>query len=96
MGIRYVAVSIDSDDYLRISSGPCPTRSRRTRPCPGCGCRTRGRDGGSVRCHFQNGGRCADDRPNDDFEYVSSYLAAAVEFTEKVARENRGIVYHIG
>ena len=25
MGIRYIAVSIDADDYLRISAGPCPT-----------------------------------------------------------------------
>jgi hypothetical protein len=25
MGIRYLAVSIDLDDYLHISAGPCPT-----------------------------------------------------------------------
>jgi len=24
MGIRYLAISIDLDDYLRISAGPCP------------------------------------------------------------------------
>ncbi len=156
MGIRYVAVSIDSDDYLRISAGPCPT----------CGARPHAREPeygdpepdvlsldkswgylqhffssagldvaaglvtGNVthtsrgwishqatvapdhvqavaaelaavtedqlRCHFQNGGQWTNDRSKGDFEYVSSYLAAAVEFTEKVARENRGIVYYIG
>jgi hypothetical protein len=156
MGIRYLAISIDVDDYLRISAGPCPT----------CGARphTREPDDGmpepevldldkswgylqrlfesteleaaaelvagnvtqtsrgwishqgtvapdrvtalthelasvttdQLRNLFQENGEWANDRSEGDFDYVSSYLARAIEFTAKVARESRGIVYYIG
>ena len=32
MGIRYVAISIDADDYLHISKGPCPACGTRPHP----------------------------------------------------------------
>ncbi len=156
MGIRYLAISIDLDDYLRISAGPCPTCG--TRPHP----RERDYDepeadvldldkswgylqrvfdsagldaaadlvagdvthtwtgwishqgtvapdrvlavaadlasvtADELRRHFQDGGEWVNDRSEEFFEYVSSYLAMAVKFTAKVADENRGIVYYIG
>jgi hypothetical protein len=37
-----------------------------------------------------------DDRSQQDFEYVSQYLAAAKEFLREVASKGRGIVYYIG
>ena len=156
MGIRYLAISIDLDDYLRISAGPCPT----------CGARPHTREpeygqpepdvldldkswgylqrlfdafdlraaaelvaehvthtstgwishqgtvapdsvsalarelaGVSVeqtRDLFQENGEGADDRSEDDFDYVHSYLTRAVSFAEKVAHDGRGIVYYIG
>jgi len=156
VGIRYLAISIDLDDYLRISAGACPT----------CGARphTRQPDYGQpepdvldldkcwgylqrlfdsmdlraaaelvaghvthtptgwishqgtvapdrvpalahelasvsvdqTRSLFQENGEWADHRSEGDFGYVSSYLTRAVSFAEKVARDNRGIVYYIG
>jgi hypothetical protein len=156
MGIRYLAVSIDLDDYVRISAGPCPS----------CGARphTREPDYGepepdlldldkswrylqrlfdSLNLHaaadlvkgqitetptgwisyqgtiapdrvsamarelatvsveqtrslFQENGEWADHRSEEDFDYVRSHLTRAVSFAEKVAHDDRGIVYYIG
>lgn len=156
MGIRYLAISIDTDDYLRISAGRCPTCGARphtrernyAEPQPDVldldkswgylrhffesirldsaaelvaghvthtsggwishqGTIAPGRvtavtaelmsvSADQLRDHFRDGGGWRDKRSRDDFEYVSSYLAAAVTFTAKVAKENRGIVYYIG
>lgn len=155
MGIRYLAISIEMDDYLRISAGPCPTcgarphaRERDDEPeadildldkswshfhrffessglhaaadlvaggvthtttgwishqgaiapdrVPAVAADLAGVMVDQLRSHFRTGARWVDDRSKEHFEYVRSYLAAAVRFTAKAAEESRGIVYYIG
>ncbi len=156
MGIRYLALSIDRDDYRRISAGPCST----------CGVRAHARDpdygepkadyldldkswrffqailnsrdhlparelvAGDVthtsqgwishqgtvapervrdivadlarvtveelHDHFQLDGAWRDERSEQDFEYVNSFLPRALSFVEGVAADDRAIVYYIG
>ena len=156
MGIRYLAISIDSDDYDRISAGPCPTCGARPHArerdydepepdildldkswgyCQGlfdslglsaaselvAGDVTNTSHGwisyqgtvapvrvkevaaeltrvteSQVRNYFRLGDAWKDERSEQDFEYVNSHLRFAREFAEKVAGDDRGIVYYIG
>lgn len=156
MGIRYLAISIDLDDYAHISAGPCPTCGSRPHarereydepepdildldkswgylqgifgsiglraaseliegdvthtstgwiPYQGTVAPARVKEVAAelasvserqVRAYFQAGNLWKDERSKQDFEYVNSYVGSARQFAEKVAGDDRGIVYYIG
>jgi len=49
-----------------------------------------------LQQHFQPDGVWRDERSEQDFGYVHSYLAEASRFCDKVVADHRGIVYYIG